>query len=68
MVDAAGWFAREHVESVVVPVESRHPVAEISALRRGKQSPGGGGASPAASTHRAANGAPLAGGRFVALP
>jgi hypothetical protein len=34
-------------------------------VRLGKWSPGGGGASPAASINRAANGAPLAGGRFV---
>jgi hypothetical protein len=37
-------------------------------LRRGKWSPTGSGASPAAATNGAANGAPLAGGRFVAPP
>jgi hypothetical protein len=36
-----------------------------SPMRREKRSPGGGGASPAASINRAANGAPLGGGRFV---
>jgi hypothetical protein len=38
-----------------------------SPMRRGKRSPRGGGASPAASMNRAANGAPLVAGRFVAL-
>jgi hypothetical protein len=37
-------------------------------MQRAKRSPAGDGASSAASIHRAANGAPRAGGRFVALP
>jgi hypothetical protein len=59
--------------NVILPVQTTSSVGEVGSwprvgafpTRRGKRSPGGGGTSPAATINRAANGAPLAGGRFV---
>jgi hypothetical protein len=65
-----------HSSDIILPVRmtfasgamgSRQRVGGLSAAA-GEAEPRRGGASPAASITRAANGAPLAGGRFVAPP